>query len=126
MKIRVELSKNGNNQIISSYNKNFKKCIGTGKMSLALRRDYMDNLKIIQDEIGFEYIRGHGLFNDDMGVYREVIQVGATPKNILSEPIYNFKNILKVFDHFKSVGIRPFVEFGFMPKDMAAGDTTVL
>lgn len=110
---------------VKKYHKNFKKCIGTGKMSLALRQDYQENLSIVQKEIGFEYIRGHGLFNDEMGVYRESIQVGATPVRKLENPIYSFKNILKVFDSFLALGIRPFVEFGFMPNDMAAGDSTV-
>ena len=37
-------------------------CIGTGRMGLALQREYYEQLKLVQDEIGFSYIRGHGLF----------------------------------------------------------------
>lgn len=108
-----------------SYKKTFKKCIGTGRMSLALREDYMENLRTVQREIGFDYIRGHGLFNDEMGVFRKSVQVGADGRIYFDEPLYVFKNILRIFDNFLSVGIRPFVEFGFMPSDMAAGDDSV-
>lgn len=107
------------------YSKNFKKCIGTGRMSLALREDYMENLRMVQKEIGFDYIRGHGLFNDDMGVFRKSVQAGADGRITFQEPLYLYKNILRVMDNFLEVGIRPFVEFGFMPDDMAAGDGNV-
>jgi len=46
-------------------------CVGTGRMGLALQKEYTDHLKMIQDSIHFSYIRGHGLFSDDMGIYRE-------------------------------------------------------
>ena len=45
-------------------------CIGTGRMGLALQREYYEQLKLVQEEIGFSYIRGHGLFCDDMGIYQ--------------------------------------------------------
>ncbi|MCK9478713.1 MAG: xylan 1,4-beta-xylosidase [Firmicutes bacterium] len=121
MQIKIAVS----TEIIKKYNKNFKKCIGSGRLSLALRQDYMENLAKVQREIGFEYIRGHGIFHDDTGVYREEIKVGATPVVTLERPLFNFKNILKIIDNLLSVGIKPFVEFGFMPEQMAAGDKTI-
>ncbi len=33
-------------------------------MGLALQREYIDHLKIVQEAIHFRYIRGHGLFWD--------------------------------------------------------------
>ncbi|MBO5281819.1 MAG: xylan 1,4-beta-xylosidase, partial [Lachnospiraceae bacterium] len=41
-------------------------CIGTGRMGLALQQEYLEQLALVQEEIGFRYIRGHGLFCDDM------------------------------------------------------------
>lgn len=35
------------------YSKNFKRCIGTGRLGLALRKDYLDALQLIQKEIGY-------------------------------------------------------------------------
>ena len=46
-------------------------CVGTGRMGLALHREYLEQLKLVQEEIGFRYIRGHGLFCDDMAIYQE-------------------------------------------------------
>ena len=33
-------------------------CIGTGRMGLALQKEYQEQLKLVQDTIGFEQIRG--------------------------------------------------------------------
>lgn len=70
---------------------------------------------MVQSEIGFDYIRMHGLFHEDMMVYRERD----------GQVIYNWQYIDLVFDHWLSVGIRPFVELGFMPYDLASGEETV-
>lgn len=107
------------------FNKNFKRCIGTGRFDLAMRKDYMDNLRIVQEEIGFEWIRGHGIFSDHTGVYRKSIQVDSSRSMELDHAIHNFSRVLKVMDHYRSVGIKPMIELGFMPKDMAAGSATV-
>lgn len=46
------------------FNNKADHCVGTGRMDLALHKEYYDQLKIVQDEIGFSYIRGHGLFRE--------------------------------------------------------------
>ena len=46
-------------------------CIGTGRMGLALQKEYQEQLKLVQEFIGFQHIRGHGLFCDDMA--REIL-----------------------------------------------------
>ena len=33
-------------------------CIGTGRMGLALTKEYQDQLALVQKEIGFSHIRG--------------------------------------------------------------------
>ena len=43
-------------------------CVGTGRMGLALTREYQEQLRLVQDMIGFRHIRGHGLFCDDMAI----------------------------------------------------------
>lgn len=95
-------------------------CVGTGRMGLALHREYLEQLRLVQKEIGFSYIRGHGLFCDDMAIYQEY-------KNEKGEicPEYNFTYLDRVMDSYLEVGIRPFLELGFMPEKMASGDQTV-
>jgi xylan 1,4-beta-xylosidase len=94
-------------------------CVGTGRMNLALRHEYHKQLEKVQKDIGFSYIRGHGLFCDDMAVYHKYTENGIEKEE------YNFRYIDMVFDDYLSLGIKPFVELGFMPKEMASGDQTI-
>lgn len=74
-------------------------CIGTGRMGLALTKEYQEQLSLVQKEIGFSHIRGHGLFCDDIGIYQE------TPEG---ESEYNFTYLDRVMDSYISLGLRPF------------------
>lgn len=95
-------------------------CIGTGRMGLALQKAYMEQLKLVQKEIGFSYIRGHGLFSDDMAIYQEYQDQDGT---VRAE--YNFTYLDLVMDNYLELGIRPFLELGFMPDKLASGGQTV-
>lgn len=95
-------------------------CIGTGRMGLALQKEYMDQLALVQKEIGFSYIRGHGLFCEDMAIYQEYEDEQGKVY-----PEYNFTYLDLVMDSYQSVGLKPFLELGFMPGKMASGDQTV-
>lgn len=105
--------------VINHFQKTFKRCIGTGRFDLGLREDYMNNLRIVQKEIGFEMIRGHGILDDHVGVYRKHIQVDASHTMELKEAVFNFSRVIKVMKNYQSVGIKPFIELGFMPNDLA-------
>ncbi|MDE6318370.1 MAG: xylan 1,4-beta-xylosidase, partial [Lachnospiraceae bacterium] len=59
------------------FHNNVDFCIGTGRMGLALTQEYQDQLKLVQEEIGFQHIRGHGLFCDDMAIYQEYEEDGV-------------------------------------------------
>ncbi|MBN2735526.1 MAG: hypothetical protein JXR70_01005 [Spirochaetales bacterium] len=102
-----------------SFNNHVKTCVGTGKMSLAMRKEYLEHLEIVQKSIGFQYIRGHGLFCDDVGIYREFDWNGKIHST------YNFTYLDKIFDSYLSLGIRPFIELGFMPEKLKSGDQSV-
>lgn len=95
-------------------------CVGTGRMGLALQKEYMEQLKSVQEDIGFKHIRGHGLFSDDMAIYNEYKDEDG---NICVE--YNFTYLDLVMDSYMSVKIKPFLELGFMPKKMASSDQTI-
>lgn len=53
-------------------NKYYQKCITFGRAYEGLRADFQKQLIEMQKEIGFEYVRFHGIFHDDMAVYKEV------------------------------------------------------
>ena len=95
-------------------------CVGTGRMGLALQQEYQEQLKLVQEEIGFRYIRGHGLFSDDMAIYQEYEDPTGNRK-----AEYNFTYLDMVMDSYRKLGLRPFLELGFMPGKMASGDQTV-
>ncbi|MET7540472.1 xylan 1,4-beta-xylosidase [Streptomyces sp. NPDC005507] len=97
----------------------WRACVGTGRLELALRRDYQDSLTLLQKDIGFRHIRGHGLFSDGMGVYRPYEWQGTRQVH------HSFTYIDQVVDACLALGIRPFLELGFMPGELASGGQTV-
>lgn len=90
-------------------------CVGADHPGILLRPDNLAQLRTAHDELGFRYIRFHGIFADDMAAYREVNGM----------PVYDFDRIDAVYDAILKIGMRPFVELGFMPKDLATGDKTI-
>ncbi len=90
-------------------------CIGGGRVAEALRADFQKHLEMVQHDMPFDYLRMHGLFHEDMMVYHE--------SNGL--PVLNWQYVDLVYDHWLALGIRPFVELGFMPYDLASGSETV-
>lgn len=95
-------------------------CVGTGRMGLALQKEYFEQLKFVQEKVGFQHIRGHGLFSDDMAIYQEY-----RDKDGKTRAEYNFTYLDRVMDNYRSVGLRPFLELGFMPEKMASGSQTI-
>jgi xylan 1,4-beta-xylosidase len=89
--------------------------VGSDHAPMALRADWQRDLKRAHEELGFRYVRFHGLLSDDMGtVVRE-------NKKLL----YSFFNCDQVFDFLLSIGMKPFVELSFMPGTIASGDRTI-
>ena len=67
------------------------------------------------------YIRAHHLLTSGDGVP----ELKWSSTNIYTlgpdgKPVYDFRIIDSIFDAWKAAGVRPMVELGFMPKDLAA------
>ncbi|HJS23460.1 MAG TPA: hypothetical protein VJ751_03755 [Pyrinomonadaceae bacterium] len=90
--------------------------VGAGRVAEGLRADWQRDLAVVRRECGFEYLRMHGLLQDELGVYSEDKQ---------GRPVYNFQYIDAVYDAILNTGMRPFVEFGFMPQRLASGEKTI-
>ena len=101
------------------FNNNVDFCVGTGRLGLALTAEYLEQLKMVQEEIGFKNIRGHGLFSDDVSIYHEYEEDGQTKVE------YNYTYIDRIFDSYLKLNIRPFIELGFMPSKLASGEQTI-
>ncbi len=93
-------------------------CVGSCHAATLLRQDVQEHLKKAHDEIGFQYVRFHGLFDDDMSVVIAPMIPG------LAEPRLSFFNIDRIFDFLLSIGMKPFIELGFMPEAYASGKMT--
>ena len=95
-------------------------CVGTGRMGLALQKEYHDQLVMAQELCHFKHIRGHGLFSDDMAIYQYWKgRDGSEYKG------YNFTYLDRVMDDYRACGLKPFLELGFMPANMASGTQTI-
>lgn len=89
--------------------------VGSDHAPMALRSDWQRQLRRCHDELGFRYVRFHGLLSDDMGTL--VCQD--------RDFHYSFFNADQVFDFLLSIGMKPFVELSFMPSALASGKKAV-
>ena len=62
----------------------WEQMFGSGRAVLALRDDYRADLSAVQQATGFSYIRFHGIFDDDVGLFH----LDGNGK-----PVYNFSYV---------------------------------
>jgi xylan 1,4-beta-xylosidase len=103
-------------KVIGKNSRFYNEVVGAGRAAEGLRTDWLRDLMLVHKECGFKYIRFHGLLQDEMGVYSE---------DKKGNPVYNFQYIDVLFDSILNAGMKPFVEFSFMPEKMISGDKTV-
>jgi xylan 1,4-beta-xylosidase len=80
--------------------------VGTGTASLTLRADLQSHYKIVNRELGIQRVRGHGVLNDDMGIYK-------------GPGSYDFSKFDTYLTAIVSAGMRPLMELDFMPTALA-------
>ena len=94
-------------------------CVGSCHAATALRADWQEQMTRCHRELGFQYVRFHGLFDDDMNVVQQPIPVPGVPLR------FCFTYIDVIFDFLLSINMKPFVELGFMPEALASGKNTL-
>ncbi|MEO7766895.1 MAG: glycoside hydrolase, partial [Ferruginibacter sp.] len=104
------------NKSSGKLNTMFNECVGAGRANEGLRADWQQQLAYVHKQCGFKYIRMHGLLTDDMGVYSE---------DNKGNPVYSYLYVDALFDYLLSIGMKPFVELGFMPNALASGNKTI-
>jgi xylan 1,4-beta-xylosidase len=82
--------------------------VGTGTASLTLRSDLQTHYKIANRELGMMRVRGHGVLNDDIGIYK-------------GPGSYDWTKFDTYLTAIVSAGMRPLVELDFMPTALAIG-----
>lgn len=110
---QIDINVQDKSEPLNAY---WKKLTTFGRAVEGLREEWRNQFREMQREIGFEYIRFHGIFNDEMMVYN---------LNSKGEPVFNWNYVDQLFDFFKEVNIKPFVELGFMPTELRKSEETV-
>ncbi|MBQ9300978.1 MAG: xylan 1,4-beta-xylosidase, partial [Clostridia bacterium] len=95
-------------------------CVGTGRVDLALHREYQDQLRAVQAQCHFSMIRGHGIFSDQMGIYQEQADSEGNKR-----VWYCFTYLDRVIDAWREHGLKPFIETGFMPAALTDSPNTI-
>ena len=88
----------------------WRELTGVSSASALLLNDVQALLRRVQKDIGFRSIKFNGILSEDMHVYAE---------NSDGEAVYSFAFVDKVFDFLLELGLRPFVQLGFMPEALA-------
>lgn len=105
-RVTIDVSKS-----LNKINRSFIKLMTFGFAPHALRKDFHEQLKQIRGEIGFEYVRFHGIFSDQLLVYNQKSD---------GSYYFNFNHIDSLLDNLLGAGLKPFIEIGFMPRDLAS------
>jgi xylan 1,4-beta-xylosidase len=84
----------------------WKKVIGVGWAADILSVTLQSHIQKAQNDIGFEYARFQGIFDDDMMIYQE-----DADRN----PIFNFVYSDLVLDFLQKSELKPYFELGMIP-----------
>ncbi|ANW95388.1 glycoside hydrolase [Wenyingzhuangia fucanilytica] len=103
--VKVKASQSG-----EKFEHFWSKSVGAGRANEGLRAGWLEQLEKVQQECGFEFVRFHGIFHDDMFPVFE--------KD--GKYTYNWQYIDDLFDRMLDLNVRPFVELAFFPTPLAA------
>lgn len=82
---------------------------GVGPGGRPVGDEFAEALRLAHDELGIRGVRAHAILHDDVGVYREVD----------GGPVHDFTGVDRIYDRVLELGLRPVVELGYMPHDLA-------
>jgi xylan 1,4-beta-xylosidase len=88
----------------------WEEMFGSGHANLAMRGSYRSDLRAVKEVTDFEYVRFHGILDDENGVYH---------LDDHGNPVYNFAYVDQIYDDLLKNGVRPCVEISFMPRELA-------
>ena len=94
----------------------WRKLITVGRAYDLIRADLLDHLSWLQREIGYDYIRFHASFHDDMKVVTRAADGSLR---------FHWHHIDKVYDALLARGLKPFIELNPMPAALASGPDTM-
>src|ERR1700736_5689885 len=84
---------------------------GSCHASVTLCEDWRNDLRMLKEIVEVKYVRFHGIFERSVGIYNREDEDGNL--------ILNFTRVDLIYDGLLKNGVRPFVELGFMPEELA-------
>ncbi len=96
---------------LESFNESFKCFCGISRASELLLPPIQKMLRRVQREIGFKYIKFHGILDDDLMVCQ---------RNKEGQLIFCFTYIDMILDFLLENHLRPMIQFSFMPAALAS------
>lgn len=84
---------------------------GSCHAPVTLCEDWRNDLRALREIVDVQYIRFHGIFGREVGIYGGQDKAG----NLL----LNFTRVNLIYDGLLDIGVRPFVELSFMPEELA-------
>jgi xylan 1,4-beta-xylosidase len=91
----------------------WEKATGSDRLVVGLRDQWRQDLIRVQRTTGFQSVRCHGLFDDEMGI------AARGNRNL------NFLYVDQIYDFMLEHGVRPFVELSFMPEAFASSSNRI-
>ncbi|MBK8021524.1 MAG: beta-xylosidase [Chloroflexi bacterium] len=98
----------------------WEQCVGSCHAVMGLRSDWRQQLEKSHRELGFQYVRFHGLLDDDMNICMREYREDGTKGQLR----FSFYSVDSIYDFLLSIGMKPFIELGFMPSVLASGTAT--
>jgi xylan 1,4-beta-xylosidase len=100
---------------VGAWNRFYEKAVASDHantlLCTAYHRNIQNAIRKAHAQAGFQYLRFHGLFNDDVGAYKE---------DASGAPIYDWSRIDAIYDAIMEAGMRPLVEISFTPLALAS------
>lgn len=102
--------------ISKPYKKNHMKLMTFGYAPHGIRSDLLSQLTEAKKELGYDYLRFHGIFADELKVCN---------RNKDGSLEFNFNHIDTLLDNLIGIGVKPFLEIGYMPKALTSSEKSI-
>lgn len=96
-------------EIFSHLRHTFKTFTSVGRAAELLNRNIQEMLIDLQKNIGFHYIKFHGILSDDMMVVSRMGQ----------ELRFSYTLVDQILDFLLSIQLKPLIQLSFMPRELA-------
>lgn len=88
----------------------FKTFTGVGRAKELLMQRVQEELRQLQKDVGFHYVKFHGILDDSMMLYNE---------DRSGNPYLTFHYVDEILDFLLSIKLKPLIQLSFMPKLLA-------